>query len=177
VNYCYDGADRLLSTTRAGYGSLAYDDRGNTTTIDGETLGYDSSDRHISAASGDTTVTYVRDATDRIVQRSVNGSVVARYGYSGSGDAPDFATDSIGQWIERNIGLPGGLAITRTNGAAETWSYPDVHGDVVATSGATGPRSATLRYGPFGETSTLPDNTRTGSCPLSRWGLGRTPRH
>ena len=34
------------------------------------------------------TVTYVRDATDRIVARAATGEGTVRYGHSGAGDAP-----------------------------------------------------------------------------------------
>ena len=34
ATYCYDNADRLVSTTAAGYGGgISYDDHGNTTTL------------------------------------------------------------------------------------------------------------------------------------------------
>ncbi|MBW4033461.1 MAG: hypothetical protein HIU88_12500 [Acidobacteria bacterium] len=96
TTYCYDNADRLtssnsssgagadtlnaasLSTANPG-ATLAYDSRGNTTVLADQTLGYDSTDRHISTTLTDgTTVTYVRDVLDRIVQRKTTtpGSTV-----------------------------------------------------------------------------------------------------
>ncbi len=68
--YCYDTADRLISTTQAGYSSgIVYDDHGNTIALAGEALGYDGADRHVSTTANGVTVTYVRDATDRLVAR------------------------------------------------------------------------------------------------------------
>ena len=46
-SYCYDNADRLTSSTDPTVGTVTYDNHGNTTTIGGETLGYDGADRHL----------------------------------------------------------------------------------------------------------------------------------
>ena len=72
ATYCYDTADRLVSTTQAGYGGgIGYDDHGNTVTLAGETLVYDGADRHVSTTANGVTVSYTRDVTDRIVARTV----------------------------------------------------------------------------------------------------------
>ncbi len=95
TGYCYDAADRLLSTTTTGapsganpvgaagslstagtVPSLGYDSHGNTTRLADQTLVYDSADRHAvtttkaSAGATPTRVSYVRDAADRIVSRT-----------------------------------------------------------------------------------------------------------
>jgi RHS repeat-associated protein len=46
-------------------------------------------------------------------------------------------------------------------GAGDTWSYPNVHGDVMATADATGAKQApTLSYDPYGQAlGALPDNS------------------
>ncbi len=68
---CYDNADRLISTTQAGYtGAITYDSHGNATASGGSTFAYDQANRHTTTISGTTTVSYVRDATDRIVSRT-----------------------------------------------------------------------------------------------------------
>jgi RHS repeat-associated protein len=73
TTYCYDQADRLTSSTDPRYsGTTTYDDHGNTTTLGTETLGYDSSDRHVTtttSGSQTSTVSYLRDPLDRIVER------------------------------------------------------------------------------------------------------------
>ncbi|MBW3616043.1 MAG: hypothetical protein KY439_12165, partial [Actinobacteria bacterium] len=96
TSYCYDAADKLVSTTDARYGGIAYDVRGNTTALGPQALGYDGADRHVSTTTGTTTIRYVRDATDRIVRREVSGGStgVVRYGYSGDGDTSDFTLDA-----------------------------------------------------------------------------------
>jgi hypothetical protein len=72
-----------LSTagTSGGAGpSLAYDAHGDTTVLADQVLGYDGADRHTttrltegtSDLSDDTVITYVRDASNRIVSRTVS---------------------------------------------------------------------------------------------------------
>jgi RHS repeat-associated protein len=159
--YTYDDADRLTSTTESGVGTIAYDAHGNTTTIFGETHAYDAADRHVSTTRGTKTVTYVRDATDRIVARKVDGTVVARYGSTGSGDAPDFTTDASNVVQEVTYSLPGGALLT-TRGAGNVWSYPNLHGDVAAVANQSGAKQgATKCYDPFGNNLAggIPDNS------------------
>jgi RHS repeat-associated protein len=153
VSYCYDHADRLSATTAAGYtGSISYDTHGNTVELAGETRGYDAADRHLTTAKGATTVTYTRDATDRIVARNDSTTTVK---YSGPA-----VLDSSGAVIERTIPLPGGVLLTKRTGG-DVWSYPNIHGDVIATADAAGAKQGgTLHWGPYGETLTaVPDNS------------------
>lgn len=156
---CYDAADELVSTTDATVGSPTYDSHGNTSALGSQTMTYDGADRHLTTQSGGTTVTYVRDATDRIVSRTLDG-VTTRYGFSGGGDAADFTMDAANTLLERTIGLVGGAMLTkRTSG--DVWSYPNVHGDVIATADAAGTKPGiTLTYDPFGQSAAgLPDNS------------------
>jgi YD repeat-containing protein len=71
ITYCYDNADRLTQTSDERYPSIDYDERGNTTLLGNEQMVYDGADRHVQTTKGDSTVTYTRDATDRIVARTV----------------------------------------------------------------------------------------------------------
>ena len=79
---CYDNADRLMSNpSDPTVGTVVYDAHGNTTQIGRTVLAYDGSDRHLQSSVGDQVVTYKRDATDRIVERSVvEAEVVTRRG-------------------------------------------------------------------------------------------------
>jgi RHS repeat-associated protein len=161
TTYNYDNADRLsTSSGAAGVGNPTYDAHGNTLSLTGQTLTYDGADRHVQTVAGTSTVRYVRDATDRIVERKVNGTTVARYGFSGGGDTPDFVTDAAGTVIERSIGLPGGATVTK-RGTGDVWSYPNVHGDVMAVANPSGIKQGnTMTYDPYGEAlDALPDNS------------------
>jgi len=58
VGYCYDHADRLVSTTDAAAGqadmangSLSYDDHGNTTRVGSQTMAYDAANRHLMTSA------------------------------------------------------------------------------------------------------------------------------
>ena len=117
---------------------------------------YDVADRHLSTTVGTTTVTYKRDATNRIVERDTNvaGTTTAiRYLYAGSGDAPWGTTDGTGTLTQRTVGLPGGAMMLINTGTAGTvWSYPNLHGDEVVTADNSGTRAAGhASYDPFGQ--------------------------
>lgn len=155
--YCYDTADRLISSSDPAVGTVAYDSHGNTTSIFGETHAYDFADRHRSTTKGSTTVTYARDATDRITSRSVNGAIAAKYSFSGLGDSPAATLDSANQLLEATIVLPGGVLVT-TRSSGYVWSYPNLTGDLVAVANQAGVKQgSTVTYDPFGN--------RVGAAP------------
>jgi RHS repeat-associated protein len=161
TTYCYDQADRLTSTTQPGVGTIAYDAHGNTSTIFGETHTYDTADRHITTTKAGTTITYTRDATDRIIARKVGTTTVARYGSTGSGDAPDYTTNAAGQLLEVTYSLPGGTLLT-TRATGNVWSHPNTHGDITATTNQTGAKQGPTRtYDPYGNNLAggIPDNS------------------
>ena len=179
TTYCYDRADRLTATTDATVATPGYDTHGNTTTLGGgggaHTLAYDSSDRHTTTVNGATTVGYTRDATGRVVARAATGQATLRYGYTGGGDSPDVVSDATGAPLERSVPLPGGVTVTRRGGGTEVWSYPDVHGDTVATADRTGTKQgATLAYDPYGRALAGVPHTSSGNLDYG-W-LGRHHR-
>lgn len=73
ADYCYDNADRLYYTNDSRYSNPQYDSHGNTTGLGSTTMTYDGADRHMTTVSGGTTITYKRDALDRIVERTTTG--------------------------------------------------------------------------------------------------------
>ena len=179
ANYCYNQADQLLSTTDSqfttvscsggGSSQFCYDNHGNVTNLGNETLRYDAADRNVSltTASGQsqTTVTYQRDATNRIVERDATTSgttTITRYGYTGDGDSPDLTLNSSNTVVERDITLLGGVMVTkRGSTTADVWSYPNIHGDIAATADGNGNKTGgTYVYDPFGNALTgEPDNS------------------
>lgn len=165
---CYDAADRLIATIvtnpypgaspvsgtslSVSGGTLGYDAHGNTTTLADQTLGFDVANRHLSTSDGTTTVTYTRDSTDRIVARTATGDTPVKYGFTGPGDSPDLVLDQSGVLRERTVVLAGGVQVTIPATGAATWAYPNIHGDVVAMTDATGNRTGGLTiYDPFGQ--------------------------
>jgi RHS repeat-associated protein len=165
-----------VSTNDTRYATLAYDARGNTTTLGGEAMVYDGANRHVATTKGSTTVRYGRDVTGRIVERKVNGSVAARYAYSASGDTGDATLDASGVVIEATLPLLGGVMLTTRAATGDVWSYPNIHGDVIATANAAGlKQGSTLHYDPFGQPlSSVPDNS-AGSFDYGWLGQHQRP--
>jgi len=163
--YCYDNADRLTSTavqnpatganpvtgsnlsTVGPQASLAYDAHGNTVTLADEALTYDGTDRHTKTVLTDgTTVEYVRDATDRIVQRtmtpspsasqqsaiSVEGQVsVDGTSLAGSASAPPITTTKPDETLIALVESDGPQAM---NGQTVTVKSPGLTWQLVARS-------------------------------------------
>ncbi len=162
TTYCHDGASRLVSSTDTAIGTPTYDARGNTTVLGAQQLLYDGADRHTETrATGGATVVYGRDATDRIVSRT-EGTTIVHYGFGGPGDSSSFTMGVTNAVTERVIGLAGGVLLTKRPGLLDVndvWSYPNVHGDVVATANTAGVKQAAFAYDPDGATVTNVDNS------------------
>ena len=62
--------------------------------------------------------------------------------------------------MERTFALLGGVTLTKRT-AGDVWSYPNIHGDVIATADATGTKQGqTLSYDPYGQAlGAIPDNS------------------
>ncbi len=82
---CYNNADQLTSAT--GVSTVVYDNRGNTRRLSTQSLGYDGADRNTALASESDAVSYLRDATDRIIRRTTStiGNRTATAGNNASG--------------------------------------------------------------------------------------------
>jgi len=149
-------------------GTPTYDPHGNTKTMGAQTLTYDGSDRHVATMTASTTVSYVRNATDRIISRTEAGSTL-RYGFDGPGSGAAFTTDSSGTTVQnRTLGLVGGLLVTK-RATGDVWSYPNIHGDLVATADPAGAkRGATIAYDPSGTSLTPTGPTSPDGVPTTR---------
>ncbi|MDQ1110927.1 RHS repeat-associated protein [Microbacterium testaceum] len=165
---CYDWADRLLSSTVTGAVSgasqvsdglsaseIAYDVSGNTTRLADMTFSYDAANQHVGTvyASG-STVSLVRDATGRVVSRTVHPAgdapaVTTRFVYAGDGDVP-WVVLSDGSSPVVSLPLPGGVTVDIPASGTETWSYPSLQGHTLTTG--SGYDSSNVRlYDPFGQ--------------------------
>jgi RHS repeat-associated protein len=163
TTYCYDRMDRLTSSTDAGVGTPVYDAHGNTTTMGTQTMVYDGANRHMATTMGSASVRYTRDATGRVTSRT-EATTTTRYGFTGAGDSAGFTIDAANAVTERTFSLIGGALLTRRAGLLnvnDVWSYPNIHGDVMATANSVGlKQGATLTYDPFGTAlAGLPDNS------------------
>ncbi|MEW2386366.1 PA14 domain-containing protein [Micromonospora sp. NPDC047707] len=158
TTYCYDRADRLVSTSGAMTLSPTYDNHGNTHQLGDDTYDYDGADRHIATQnSNGTAIAYSRDAADRLVARTVTGAPtesangVFRYAYTGSGGTADLILDGAGNLIEQVVALPGGGLLSKPVTGPSRWGYPNLHGDVFLTADSNGRKTGELQvYDPFG---------------------------
>jgi len=172
ATFCYDQADKLISSSDATLNTPTYDVHGNMSKIGtGATplrLYYDSSDRNTGMEQYDPNTTgigtyYDRDVQGRIVARYNNtitaGSWVDSgdyyYDFTGSGDTPDYVRDNSWAVTEKYLSLPGGTLLTirpqQSGNGQKTYSLPNVHGDAFATTNAAGSLLTTTLTGPFGE--------------------------
>ncbi len=166
-----DNADRLSgyqppSGQPNPFSDPVYDHHGNLVSSGNETRGYDSADRHLvtdTIGGTATTVTYRRDVGDRVIERSVDGTVVARYAHTANGDTPALTLTPAGAVAQITVSLPGGVLLTKTS-SSEVWSHPNLHGDIVATTDAAGTKQGdTHAYDPFGNplsAAGIPDNSQ-----------------
>ncbi|MCV0336049.1 hypothetical protein [Microbacterium sp.] len=166
TSYCYDWADRLLSSSVTGAipgtttvadglaaSEIMYDVRGNTVRLGDMQFSYDAANRHVGTTYDDgTTVRIVRDATGRIVSRSMDpagadAAVTTNYLYATRGDTA--WGQKSGAELTRSVSLPGGVSWTNEAGVV-TWSFPGLGGHgLVTRTGAT--TSGLLLWDPFGQ--------------------------
>mgnify|MGYP002336028555 CR=1 FL=1 len=179
TKYCYDYADRLVSSTDPTANYTEYDSRGNMTYMGTNAspmrLCYDSSDRNSCLVSYDgsgngTAMYYGRDVQGRITYREKDNisawtwTVTNQYwyGYTGAGDTPDFVRNAAWEIVEKTLQLPGGVNVTikpqELNTANQKqYSLPNIHGDTLLTTDANGVNTSTgngpassFTYDPFG---------------------------
>ena len=99
------------------------------------------------------TVTYVRDATDRIVARTATGEGTVRYAHSGAGDAPQVTLNTSNQVTRVTVALPGGGIYHHDPVSPTTskWSYPNLQGTIAAQANMSGVKlGATMIFDPDG---------------------------
>jgi RHS repeat-associated protein len=177
--YCYDYADRLVSSSDTIHNGASYDSHGNLTRLGtGSTPlwpGYDASDRNWGFEQYDDNgngvgLYYDRDVQGRIIGRYKNDIQDWNwqpagdwfYTFTGSSDTPDIVRTAGWQIIEKNIALQGGVLLTikpQESGQANraTYSLPNIHGDVLLTVNGLGVNTSTgngpansFTYDPFG---------------------------
>jgi len=179
TTYCYDTADRLVSSSDATLTDAQYDSHGNTVSLGDSShrteFAYDAGDRNVSVKSGGKESAYTRDVQGRIIEREQkeNGDTVGAvaYGFTGASDTPDFLLDAEGNIKHKYVLLPGDvLATIKTDSqsaGATTFSLPNIHGDVFATVNADGALMSTHISGPFGESLPVaPTQPQGATAPM-----------
>jgi RHS repeat-associated protein len=118
-----------------------------------------------TASAGDTTITVaLQPATTEL-----------RYAFAGTSDSPIATYDSNGTLIEKTIGLPGGVTITRT--VTDSWAYPNLHGDNFFTTNNTGAvMQGIFTYDPYGNpTTTTTIDSSAGNIDYGWLGQHQRP--
>ncbi|MFK0247789.1 PA14 domain-containing protein [Amycolatopsis azurea] len=175
TSYCYDNADRLLSASGGTQLQVGYDSRGNATTVGGDTLTYDGADRHVrTTTAAGATISYTRDATDRLVTRTVSTPgqhSVHHLGYTGGGDTADLVLANGGGLAERILSLPGGVLLAKSYAdTTSRWAYPNIHGDVIVTADQAGAKTGGIfSYDPYGQ-QIAPDSGEFTTIPVQPTG-------
>jgi RHS repeat-associated protein len=138
------------------------------TTLADQTLSYDGADQLVSVTStggnvpaNAASITYVRDATGRVVQETtITGgkTTTVDYTYAGAGLVGILvggkATDSM-------VSLPGGVSEDLET-AGSVWSFPSLHSDtMLVTNGSGLQQGATELYDPFGNPLSVTDQIQT----------------
>jgi RHS repeat-associated protein len=188
TTYCYDYADRLISSSDTSVSNPIYDDHGNVIQM-GPTnnplrFPVDASDRNRGVEQYDdngngSAVYYFRDVQGRVQVRCKNtitnwdwiDAGCFYHGYTASGDSPDFVRDSNWNITEKYLSLPGNVLLTirpsePDTAKQNTYSLPNIHGDVFATTNTNGVLTSVHATGPFGEAvtgQTNPNNTVLGA--------------
>jgi RHS repeat-associated protein len=152
TDYCYNGADQLVSaisggTTSTGY---SYNEHGDQTSDNGTTYTWDAADRVATATKGGTTVTSTYDAVDRLIQAASSPGSTVRYAYAGYTDAAAAVLDASSNVLQRIVPLPGGVTVV-FQPSGNTWSYSNLQGDTTITASSTGGIiSGPVTYDPWG---------------------------
>ena len=150
--YCHDTADRLVKASGGPWGTgtaPAYDADGNTLALAGQTFTWDGAGRSVGAIAGGTTVTWGRDAADRVTARST-GATSVTYGYTGPGDAAGWILADGQAYLQAM--LPGGAVLSTAHGSHRSLAVPDLHGDTVLTLDLNGTAGGPLGvYDPDGQ--------------------------
>lgn len=119
--YCYDQADRLLSTSDPHVGSPTYDDHGNTTSFAGNstpiTLTYDANDQNNTIQQGSNKVEYLKAANGAVLRKKeYNGSTMTKsYRYLNGGSvlqSCSLTDDNACTTSDTYLSLPGNVTLT-----------------------------------------------------------------
>lgn len=168
TTYCTDYATRLTSVGGVGAipsSQITYNGHGSMTQLGAQSFVYDASDRvtslSVTGTGGATqTVSYGLDSSGRMVTRTATGTGSAAendsttYAYADGSDHPAAQLTATNLLGERYLSLPGGVLLTRhyNFSGTDSWAYPDLHGNVVLTSDATGAVTGShYLYDPFGQ--------------------------
>jgi len=129
--YCFDQADRLISSSDVQVGVPTYDDHGNTVSLAGDgvpiTFAYDANDKNVEIAQGDNKVEYTKTVSGAVIRKKEyrNNVLDKSYRYMAGGQilqTCDHADANNCTTVDQYINLPGGITQSisqKTNKAPE----------------------------------------------------------
>lgn len=193
ATYCYDNADRLISSSDNQVGVPTYDDHGNMITLAGNgtpiTFTYNNTDQNTAITQGDKKVEYVRTSDDVIIRKKEyeNNALAKSYRYADGGrvlQTCSLTDDNACTTVDKYLMLPGGVTLTLSpsnpDSAKQTvYSLKNFHGDTSLTVGANGlPSSSVFLYEPFGQDSpsqTFGTNSKPANSSNETMGWASSP--
>ncbi len=193
TTYCYDQADRLISSTNTQLGTPTYDDHGNTTQLAGNgtpiTFTYDASDSNTAIQQGNYKVQYVKTASDSILRKKeYQGSTLTKsYRYLAGGavlQTCNLSDDNNCTTVDKYLNLPGGVSLTLSPTNPDTtkrttYSIKNFHGDTAMTANEAGnPTSSVFLYEPFGQavaSTTFSTNSNPTNATDNSMGWAASP--
>jgi RHS repeat-associated protein len=169
IDYAYNAADQLTSTTKSGQTTnYTYDANGNQGSAGGRTFTYNLADQLVSTTNAGTTTTYGYDGDGRRVSSTV-GAVNLRNIWDplAVSGIPELALerDSSGNLVRRYLNGPFS-AVSMTNSSATFYYHTDPLGTVTDLTDASGGAQWKYEYEAYGAERSATDVS--GSSPENR---------
>jgi RHS repeat-associated protein len=171
IDYAYNAADQLTSTTKSGNTTNhTYDANGNQASIGARTFTYDLASRLVSTTNAGTTTTYAYDGDGRRVSSTVGGGGAdLRYVWDSLADSgiPELALErtSGGSLVRRHLAGPLG-AFSFTNSSVTFSYHRDPLGTISDVTDATGAAQWKYEYEAYGAERSA--TNVSGSAPENR---------
>jgi RHS repeat-associated protein len=170
IDYAYNTADQLTSTTNGGQTTnYTYDANGNEASAGSQTFTHDLENRLTAATIGGTTTTYAYDGDGRRVASTTAGGTDLRYVWDPQAES-DFADVALergptGTVVRSYVGGPLG-AVSFTNASGTFYYLRDPLGSITDVTDANGVAQWRYSYEAFGAERSATD--LTGSAPVNR---------
>lgn len=173
IDYTYNVADQLTSTTKTGVTTnYAYDANGNQASIGGRTFTYNLAGQLTSTVEGGGTTAYGYDGDGRRVSSSTNSGADLRYVWDvqAEGGIPQLSLerDTAGAVVRRYLNGVGG-SLGYTTAAGSLWYHHDPLDSVSDVTDGSGIAQWRYEYEPFGSERAAVNVT--GTAPENRIGF------
>jgi RHS repeat-associated protein len=171
IDYSYNAADQLTSTTMSGQTTnYTYDTNGNQASAGARTFTYNLADQLVSTTNAGTTTAYAYDGDGRRVSSTVGGGADLRYVWDPLAESgiPELTLkrDSSGNLVRRYLNGPLG-AVSMTNSSATFYYHHDPLGTVTDVTDASGTAQWRYEYEAYGAERSA--TNVSGSAPENRF--------